>query len=220
MSSMTAGGVCNWPTAIVTDGQRSVPSENLSEADLVRRAQAGDEQAFARIVEKHQKMVFSVAFRMVRRSMDAEDVAQQVFIKVFSALKKFDMRSALSTWIYKIALNESYDYLRKLRSRRVVYEGDMSNPAEDMADASERAVDESTGIDEQSQQRDYLMKLLEHVSEEERFLLFQKEVEGRSVDELSEMTGTNGNTIKVKLFRARKKLVKASVSLGGSEFAR
>ncbi len=158
-------------------------------------------------------MVFSVAYRMVRRRIDAEDIAQQVFTKIFFAMKKFDMRSSLSTWIYKIALNESYDYLRRLKKRRVIYEGDMSVEADKILESSERAVDRAPRLDEQTAKRDFLMKLLAKASAEERMLLFQKEVEGRTVEELSELTGINENTIKVKLFRARKKLAKAARQL-------
>lgn len=192
---------------------RFVPYETASEAEIVRRARAGDEEAFAQIVQKHQSMVFSLALRMVRRSIDAEDVAQQVFTKVFFALKKFDMRSSLSTWIYKIAMNETYDYLRRIKSRRVVYEGDLGEDVDEIVESSARAADKAPGAEEQASRRDYLLKLLGHVSEEERMLLFQKEVEGLTVEELAAKTGINENTIKVKLFRARKKLVKASQQL-------
>lgn len=190
-----------------------VSFEDTPEAEIVRRAQAGDNQAFTEIIERHQNMVFSVAYRMVRRRIDAEDVAQQVFAKIFFALKKFDMRSSLSTWIYKIALNETYDYLRRLKNRRVVYEGDLSEQADEVAEGASRVADAAPRLDERSAKRDYLMKLLAHVTEEERMLLFQKEVEGRTVEELSGLTGINENTIKVKLFRARKKLVKAAERL-------
>ena len=196
-----------------TPSNRAVSFENASEAEVVRRAQAGDELAFAEIIQRHQNMVYSVAYRMVRRRIDADDVAQQVFAKIFYAMKKFNMRSSLSTWIYRIALNETYDYLRKLKSRRVVYEGDMSKDVDEFVQDSARAADRRPGADEQSERRDYLMKLLEHVSRQERTLLFLKEVEGHTVEELSRMTGINGNTIKVKLFRARKKLVKAAAKL-------
>lgn len=195
--------------------KRLVSFENVPEAELIRYAQKGDEQAFAEIIQRHQNMVFSVAYRMVRRRMDAEDVAQQVFAKIFYALKKFDMRSSLSTWIYKIAMNETYDYLRRLKSRRVVYDGDLTEDFDDSESRSARIADARVLVDEQSEKRDYLMKLLAHVTEEERTLLFLKEVEGLTIDELAERTGINGNTIKVKLFRARKKLVTAAAKLDG-----
>lgn len=196
-----------------TAANRHVSSDNVPEAEIVRRAKAGDEQAYAEIIQRHQNMVFSVAYRMVRRRIDAEDVAQQVFAKIFYALKKFDMRSSLSTWIYRIALNETYDYLRKLKTRRVVYEGDLGQHVDEVIEDSAISADRAPRIDERSEKRDYLMKLLAHVSEQERMLLFQKEVEGRTVRELSNLTGINENTIKVKLFRARKKLVKAASKL-------
>ena len=196
-----------------TTPNRPVSFENSSEAEVVRRAKAGDELAFAEIIQRHQNMVYSVAYRMVRRRIDVEDVAQQVFAKIFYAIKKFNMRSSLSTWIYRIALNETYDYLRRLKNRRVLYEGDMGAKAEEFLRNSGRAADRRPGVAEQSERRDYLIKLLSHVSAEERMLLFQKEVEGLTVRELSSMTGINPNTIKVKLFRARKKLVKAAAKI-------
>ncbi len=188
-----------------------VPS---SDADLVRRAQRGDEDAFAEIVQRNQSMVFGIAMRFVRRPMDAEEVAQRVFTKVYFALKKFNMRSSLSTWIYRIATNQCYDYLRKLRSRRVLYEGDLGEDAQEFVESSSRAADRRPGADAQAARRDMLLKLLEHVSEQDRALLIQKEVEGLSIRELSEQTGINPNTIKVRLFRARKKLVKAAEAGG------
>lgn len=199
-----------------TAAGHQVSSDRAIEAEIVRRAKAGDEQAFEEIIQRHQNMVFSVAYRMVRRRSDAEDIAQQVFAKIFFAMKKFDMRSSLSTWIYKIALNQTYDYLRRLKNRRVVYEGDLGQDADEIIGDSSLSADTATGVDKQSEQRQYLMKLLAHVSEEERMLLFRKEVEGRTVQELSSMTGINENTIKVKLFRARKKLIKAAAQLDGS----
>lgn len=189
---------------------RSVPGTKASEAEIVRRAKRGDEQAFVEIIQRHQNMVYRLAYRMVRRPMDAEDIAQQVFAKIFYALKKFNSRSSLSTWIYRIALNETYDYLRKLKTRKVVYQGDMSEKLADSAEPPQLWDGRPARVASRAEQRDYLMKLLQHVSEQERLLLFQKEVEGLTISELSELTGINPNTIKVKLFRARKKLVKAA----------
>ena len=195
-------------------GTRSrVPFKETAEAELIRRAQAGDETAFREIVERHQNKVFAVIFRILRRRNDAEDIAQQVFTKIYFSLGKFDFRSSLSTWIYKIAVNECYDYLRKKKVRRLVYESDMAEEDNRSLENSKYAVNQSIEFGEQTEKRDYLVKLLERVSEEERMLLFEKEVEGLSVQELSERTGLNENTIKVKLFRARQKLVKAAAKM-------
>ncbi len=195
-------------------GDRSLVSfKETPEAELVRRAQTGDETAFREIVELHQNKVFAVIFRILRRRNDAEDIAQQVFTKIYFSLSKFDFRSSLSTWIYKIAVNECYDYLRKKRARRLIYESDMGEDDNRSLENSKLAVNRSIEFDERTEKRDYLIKLLERVSDEERMLLFEKEVEGCSVQELSEKTGLKENTIKVKLFRARQKLVKAAAKI-------
>ena len=180
------------------------------EAEIVRRTQAGDETAFRQIVERHRSKVFSIIYGIVRNRNDAEDIAQQVFTKIYFSIKGFDFRSSLITWIYKIAVNECYDYLRKQKVRKLVYESGLGEDDTRTMENSELAVEKAPLISIQVERRDYLMRLLSKVSEEERLLLVQKEVHGLSVQELAEMTGLNQNTIKVKLFRARQKLVKAA----------
>ena len=187
-----------------------VEQRQNEEALLVRRAQAGDQMAFRDIVERFQAKVFSIIYGILRNRNDAEDIAQQVFAKVYFSLPNFDFRSSLLTWIYKITVNECYDYLRKKKVRKLVYESDFSEEESQRIQNSGASTDTEPLIDERLAQRDLVMKLLEKVSEEDRNLILLKEVEGHSVEELAEMTGMNENTIKVKLFRARQKLVKAA----------
>ena len=99
-----------------------VDYENTPEGSLVRRAQSGDESAFREIVERYQSKVFSIIHGIVRQRNDVEDIAQQVFTKVYFSLGNFDFRSSLVTWIYKITVNECFDYLRKKKLRKLVYE--------------------------------------------------------------------------------------------------
>src|SRR5579864_962652 len=103
-----------------------VDYQNTPEGALVRRAQAGDEAAFREIVEKYQSKVFSIIHGIVRQRNDVEDIAQQVFAKIYFSIKNFDFRSSLITWIYKITVNECFDYLRKKKVRKLVYESDLS----------------------------------------------------------------------------------------------
>jgi len=190
-----------------------VDYQNSQEVALVRRAQSGDEAAFREIVERYQSKVFSIIHGIVRQRNDVEDIAQQVFAKVYFSIRNFDFRSSLITWIYKITVNECFDYLRKKKVRKLVYESDLSEDEVRRVENTEPSVDRQPRADEVLARRDYVTKLLTRVSEEERSLLMLKEVEGRSVEELAEMTGMNENTIKVKLFRARQKLVKAAQRL-------
>jgi RNA polymerase sigma-70 factor, ECF subfamily len=184
------------------------------EAALVRRVQAKDEMAFREIVERYQSKVYSIIYGILRNRNDAEDIAQQVFAKIYFSIKNFDFRSSLLTWIYKITVNECYDYLRKKRVRKLVYESDFTSDESLLMENSEPAMDQAPAVDTQLAQQDLITKLLSKISEEDRTLILLKEVEGHSVEELSQMTGMNENTIKVKLFRARQKLVKAAQRLG------
>ena len=190
-----------------------VDYQNSQEGALVRRAQSGDEAAFREIVERYQSKVFSIIHGIVRQRNDVEDIAQQVFAKVYFSLRNFDFRSSLITWIYKITVNECFDYLRKRKVRKLVYESDLSEDEVRRVENTEPAVNRHLPADSSLAQRDYVLKLLTRVSEEERILLILKEVEGYSVEELAAKTGMNENTVKVKLFRARQKLVKAAQRL-------
>lgn len=187
-----------------------VDYQNTEEGVLVHRAQTGDESAFQEIVLKYQSKVFSIIHGIVRQKNDVEDIAQQVFSKVYFSIRNFDYRSSLITWIYKITVNECFDYLRKKKVRKLVYESDLSEDEVRRVENTEPATDRAPRTDQRLASQDYMIKLLAKVSEEERTLLMLKEVEGYSVEELADMTRLNENTIKVKLFRARQKLVKAA----------
>lgn len=199
-------------------GQRTrtksgVDYKNSEEATLVRRVQAGDELAFREVVDRYQTKVFSIIYGILRNHNDAEDIAQQVFAKIYFSIKNFDFRSSLLTWIYKITVNECYDYLRKKKVRKLVYESDFTEEESQRMERSEPGSSRQPSLDTNLAQRDLVVKLLEKVSSEDRQLLLLKEVEGHSVEELAQMMGMNENTIKVKLFRARQKLVKAAQRL-------
>jgi RNA polymerase sigma-70 factor (ECF subfamily) len=210
-------GVLPFPaSAEAPRAKTRVDHRNSEEAALVRRIQARDEIAFREIVERYQAKVFSIIYGILRNHNDAEDISQQVFAKIYFSIRNFDFRSSLLTWIYKITVNECYDYLRKKRVRKLVYESDFSEEDALRMENSDNASDQHAPIDTSLAQRDLILKLLDKVSEEDRNLILLKEVEGHSVEELSQMTGMNENTIKVKLFRARQKLLKAAHRLNRS----
>jgi RNA polymerase sigma-70 factor (ECF subfamily) len=188
-----------------------VPVEQpvTAEAELVRRLCAGDETAFRELIERYGPKIYRIAYGILRNRDDADDIAQEVFAKVYFSIQRFEERSSLSTWISRIAINECYGYLRK---KQPIYEsnsadGSLSLHMQNVADPQSRA-------DLGFMQRDFINKLLTQVSEEERLLIIWKEVDGLSLAELSEMTGQRVNTIKAKLFSARQKLFRAAHSSG------
>src|SRR5271163_5211060 len=158
-----------------TANRTRVDYENTPEGALVRRAQAGDESAFQEIVERYQSKVFSIIHGIVRQRNDVEDIAQQVFAKVYFSIRNFDFRSSLITWIYKITVNECFDYLRKKKVRKLVYESDLSEDEVRRVENADPAIDRQPHADLNLARRDYVLKLLSRVSEEERMLLMMKE---------------------------------------------
>lgn len=178
------------------------------ETDLIRRSQKGDQRAFAEIVRRYQPRVFAIIAHLVRASSDVEDLAQQVFVKLYLALPTFRFRSALGTFLYRIAVNECYDYLRRRRAR----EPREAMLNEEQAARLERLEDEQAAQrltePERLELKESVMKLLARATPEERILLTLREVEGFSIREIADIMDMNENTVKVKLFRAREKLAR------------
>jgi RNA polymerase sigma-70 factor, ECF subfamily len=176
------------------------------ERQLVQRAQSGEEAAFEELIRRHQQRVFGLVSGILRRREDVEDVVQQVFLKVFVSLKRFDQRAAFSTWLYKISVNECWDYLRKKKVRPLVYEADLSEEQVSRLDGVVSA-DQPASSSDRAEARDLLERMMEKLPEQDRELLVLKEVEGFSVQELAEILDLNVNTVKVRLFRARARLM-------------
>src|SRR5437899_4017048 len=175
--------------------------------ELVRRAQGGDKEAYEELVHRHQHRVFAVAGGILRRREDVEDIAQQVFVKAYFSLKRFDQRAAFSTWLYKITVNECWDLLRKKKVRPLVYESDLSEEqARQVITAGDK---ENPGPDasEKMEARERVEQLLEGLDERDRLMLILKEVDGFSIEEIAEVLNLNGNTVQVRLFRARRRVV-------------
>lgn len=183
------------------------PAEGVDDRELVRRAQRGDKQAFEELIRRHQHRVFAVAGGIIRRREDVEDIAQQVFVKAYFSLKRFDQRAAFSTWLYKITVNECWDLLRKKKVRPLLYEGDLSEEqARQVISSAEKSRD-LPDISERLESRQRVDRLLEGLDERDRLMLILKEVEGFSIEEIAEVLDLNANTVKVRLFRARRRVV-------------
>jgi RNA polymerase sigma-70 factor, ECF subfamily len=176
------------------------------DGELVRRAQAEDKEAFEELVWRHQHRVFAVAGGILRQREDVEDIAQQVFVKAYFSLKRFDQRAAFSTWLYKITVNECWDMLRKRKVRPLVYESDLSEEQARQYGAPERQT-AVPDVSEKLEAQQEVDKLLEGVDERDRMMLILKEVEGFAVEEIAEILKLNANTVKVRLFRARRRIV-------------
>jgi RNA polymerase sigma-70 factor (ECF subfamily) len=181
-------------------------SRRDNDRELVKRAQKEDKEAFEELVRRHQARVFAVAGGILRNKEDVEDIAQQVFLKAYFSLKRFDQRAAFSTWLYKITVNECWDLLRKRKVRPLLYEADLSEEQARQYGASEEREEQAQDVSERLEKRQELEQLLDCLEERDRTMLVLKEVQGFSVEEIAEFLGINGNTVKVRLFRARQRI--------------
>ena len=214
-SAMSAAAAAR-STSASSPAEASVPVAVETERELVQRAQSGDVTAYELLVKRNQSRVVAIVNGILRRREDVEDVAQQVFLKAYLSLKRFDLRSTFSTWIYKIAVNECCDYLRKKKVRRLTYEADLS---EDQVRRIEGMEPGAVGVgqvaavapdaSQQAELKQTTEWLLSRLDEQERMMLVLKEVEGYSVEEIGEMLDMNINTVKVRMFRARGRLMQA-----------
>src|SRR6266705_4700265 len=191
-----------------------VTGGSVDERQLVRRAQKGDKAAFETLVQRHQHRVFAVARGILKRQEDVEDIAQQVFVKAYFSLKRFDQRAAFSTWLYKITVNECWDLLRKKKVRPLVYESDLSEEQARQVITSGEKENPGPDISEKLEAREHVERLLEGLDERDRLMLILKEVEGFSIEEIAEVLNLNGNTVKVRLFRARRRVVSQAKKSG------
>src|SRR5712692_8400651 len=192
----------------------SVTADTVDERQLVRLAQKGEKAAFETLVHRHQHRVFAVAKGILKRQEDVEDVAQQVFVKAYFSLKRFDQRAAFSTWLYKITVNECWDLLRKKKVRPLLYESDLSEEQARQVMASGEKENPGPDVSEKIEARERVERLLEGLDERDRLMLILKEVEGFSIDEIAEVLSLNGNTVKVRLFRARRRVVSQAKKRG------
>jgi RNA polymerase sigma-70 factor, ECF subfamily len=200
------------------DSGKQVPGRKAAGAEdreLVRRAQAQDKEAFEELVRRHQHRVFAVAGGILRRREDAEDIAQQVFVKAYFSLKRFDQRAAFSTWLYKITVNECWDLLRKRKVRPLVYESDLSEEQARQFGATDERTSGEPDISERLVARERVQNLMAGLDERDRAMLILKEVEGFAVEEIGKILGLNANTVKVRLFRARRRVVNQAKKRGG-----
>src|SRR6202795_3797593 len=179
----------------------------VDDRELVRRAQGEDQEAFEELLRRHQHRVFAVAGGILRRREDVEDIAQQVFVKAYFSLKHFDQRAAFSTWLYKITVNECWDMLRKKKVRPLLYESDLSEEQAGQFAASERLAIGAQDVSDKLEAQQQVERLLQGLDERDRMMLILKEVEGFAIEEIAEILELNANTVKVRLFRARRRIV-------------
>ena len=167
---------------------------------LINQIVEGDTNSFTILVDRYKDLVFTLALRMLKNREEAEEVAQDTFIKTYKSLEKFKGDSKFSTWIYRVAYNSCLDRIKK--NKKHLNDVEINEFTEHQVVSIDNALDKM----EIKEREDAIQKCIETLPSEESFLLTLYYFDDLSLEEISKIVGITANSIKVKLFRSRKKL--------------
>ena len=176
------------------------------EAAVIRRVLDGDGNALEALVAAYEKNVYNLALRMTGNAQDAEDMAQEAFVKAYTSLPGFRGDSKFSVWLYRIVSNVCLDFLRRQNRRPA---SSLSLEDEDGEESQMDIPDESQSPEqllERSLTQEAVQRGLQSLSEEQRQILLLREIQGLSYEEIAETLDLEAGTVKSRIFRARKKL--------------
>ena len=189
--------------------ETTLAQADVSELDLVKRCQAGETEAFDELVTRYRTRIFAMIYNMVHNEQDAWDLAQDSFVKAWKSIKRFRGRSSFYTWIYRIVMNVTIDWLRKKRVKGAGVEFDDAiqlrevNPASKTLPKADPLPYERM---ERTEVRARIDNAITQLSPEHRAVILMKETEGMQYHEIAEALGCSIGTVMSRLFYARKKL--------------
>ena len=167
---------------------------------IVEKVLAGQTHAFESLVDKYKDMVFTLAIGLIRNREEAEEIAQDAFLKAFHAIPKFQRKSKFSTWLYRITYNECISRLRKKKTRIVSFE-DLEN-----TESGINFIESESDWEEREEQKRELSKVLLKLNESDRTLIMLYYYDGCPVEEISSVISISQSNVKTRLFRIRNKL--------------
>jgi RNA polymerase sigma-70 factor (ECF subfamily) len=172
----------------------------ISDQHYIDKILRGETNAFTALVDRYKDMIFSLSLKMLKNREEAEEVAQDTFIKIFNSLSKFKGDSKFSTWIYKIAYNTCLDRLRKNKKE------DLNISIDEFSAHLIKTMDNALSALEDKERKQTIQNCLNLLPGDENFLLTLFYFEEQSLEEIGKIMSINANNVKVKLFRSRQKL--------------
>ncbi len=174
----------------------------MTDGESIKKVLDGDSSAFRDILERHQDKIFRLCAGMVGDS-NADDAAQESFLKAYKNLSRFNGQSQFSTWLYRIASNHCLDMIKKRRAQR---EESLEKMTSETGDSSWLFADKSSFTTD-VEKRETVKFLLDRLSPDEKIILVLREQEGLTYDEIAETLEISLETVKIRLYRARESLV-------------
>ena len=174
--------------------------DNVDDQHYIRMVREGDTNAFAVLVDRYKDMVFTLSLKMLKDREEAEEVAQDTFLKIYKSLSKFNGESKFSTWIYKVAFNTCLDRLKK-NKRSQPFAG-----LDEFTEREEISLINVLDSIEERERKQMIQDCLNGLPGEDSFLLTLYYFEEQSLEEIAKIIGINPNNVKIKLYRSRKKL--------------
>ena len=182
----------------------------VSDHDLVTRAQQGSEKAYRELLGRYQRPVFSIIFRMIRDREQAEDLAQETFVRVFNHIGRYDPRYKFSSWIFKIATNLTIDWIRRKELKTVSIDGSRNAVTSEEAEATAiTIVSEDENPEELLEAKELGAEIEEAIGKlrpEYRAAILLRHVEGREYQEIAEIMALPLGTVKTYIHRGRNEL--------------
>lgn len=179
-----------------------------TDQQLVERVQAGDKAAFNLLVLKYQHRVLKLVGRFVNDTAEAEDVAQEAFLKAYRALASFRGDSAFYTWLYRIAINTAKNALVSSRRRPVDFDLDLQDPEQYDRHAKLKEADTPEGVLLTEEIRSVVERAMEQLPDDLRTAIVLRELEGLSYEEIAEAMDCPVGTVRSRIFRAREAIDK------------
>ena len=189
--------------------EATLAQPDVSELDLVKRCQAGETEAFDELVTRYRTRIFGMIYNMVHSEQDAWDLAQDSFLKAWKSIKRFQGKSSFYTWMYRIVMNVTIDWLRKKQIKGAGTEFDDAVQLKEIDPAS-RTVPKAEELPyermERSEVRTQIDNAIAQLTPEHRAVILMKETEGMQYHEIAEALGCSIGTVMSRLFSARKRL--------------
>jgi RNA polymerase sigma-70 factor (ECF subfamily) len=189
--------------------EATLAQADVSELDLVKQCQGGNTEAFDQLVTRYRTRVFAMIYNMVHNEQDAWDLAQDSFVKAWKSIGRFRGRSSFYTWIYRIVMNVTIDWLRKKQVKGAGAEFNDAIQLREIEPAS-RTVPRADPLPHERMERSEIRARIDNaiaqISPEHRAVILMKEIEEMQYHEIAEALGCSIGTVMSRLFYARKKL--------------